>query len=109
MAGISLCWPELASPPRAVMPAQRSCGTLLRGGPKITVKSFRITSVQSAGEGRAIVRFTVQAQASIDGHDIPMFPQGSGGAHWLVATENAGHWYVDLAANSHGFFGSVCP
>src|SRR5215472_5395986 len=49
-----------------VPPAQRSCvSSLLRGGPKITVSKLRIISAKPAGGGRATVRFTVSAQASM--------------------------------------------
>jgi hypothetical protein len=100
--------PEAAA--RTAVPAQRSCASsLLSGGLKITVKSFRITSAQPAGEGRAVVRFTVQAQARLGGQNVPVFPQGADGAQWLVAAESGGHWYVDLAASGDGFPGGACP
>lgn len=94
---------------QAVMPAQRSCASsFLSGGPKITVKSFRIASAQPAGSGRATVRFTVQAQASLGGRNIPVFPQGPGNTQWLVAAESGGHWYVDLAVSSGVIFSGAC-
>lgn len=111
---VSAFWAALkgndpAAAARTVVPAQRSCASsFLSGGPKITVKSLRIASAQPAGDGRATVRFTVQAQASIDGQNVPMSPQGAGGAQWLVAAESAGHWYVDLVASSDGFPGGAC-
>lgn len=100
--------PEAAA--RTVMPSRQSCvSSFLGSGPKITVKSFRIASAQPAGEGRATVRFTVQAQTSLGGLNVSMFPQTPGGVPWLVTTESAGHWYVDLAASSDGFPSGVCP
>jgi len=94
---------------QTVVPAQRSCvSSFLSGGPKITVKSFRITSAQPAGADKATVRFTVQAQASLGGQDVPVFSQDSGNAQWLAAAESAGHWYVDLAASSDVTFSGVC-
>jgi hypothetical protein len=55
------------------------------------------------------VRFTVRARASIDGHSVPVLPPGSGRVQWLVATETAGHWYVDLARSTTFMFGGACP
>lgn len=95
---------------QTVPPAQRSCvRSILAGGPKITVTSFRIVSAQPAGTGRATVRFTVKAHASIDGHNIPVFPQGPGRVQWLATTEKAGQWYVDLAHSGAFVFGGACP
>ena len=81
-----------------VVPAQRSCvqSSLGSGGPTITVSSLHITSAQPAGNSSATVHFTVKAEASLDGQDIPVFPQGPGSAQWLATTEVAGHWYVNL-------------
>jgi hypothetical protein len=108
---VSAFWAALkgnapASAAQMVVPAQQSCASALLGGPKITVKSFRIASAQPAGDGRATVRFTVQAQASLGGQNFPMFPQDPNGAQWLVAAESAGHWYVDLAASGDVFSGA---
>jgi hypothetical protein len=95
---------------RTVPPAQRSCvRSFLSGGPKITVTSFRVVSAQPAGNGRATVRFTVTARASLDGRNIPVFPQGPGRARWLATTETADHWYVDLARSSAFVFSGACP
>jgi hypothetical protein len=95
---------------QTVPPAQRSCvRALLTGGPKITVTSFRAVSAQPAGNGRATVRFTLKARASLDGHTIPLFAQRPGRVQWLVAAETAGHWYVDLAHGSAFPFGGACP
>jgi hypothetical protein len=95
---------------QTVLPAQRSCArSLLSTGPKITVTSFRIVSARPAGNRRATVRFTVQAHATLDGTSIPVLPQGPGSQQWLVTTETAGHWYVDLASNSDFAFSGACP
>jgi hypothetical protein len=100
-----------AAAAQTVLAAQRPCvRSLLRGGgPKITVTSFRVVSAQPAGNGRATVRFTVQARASLGGHDFPVFAQGPGRVQWLVATERAGHWHVDLARSSALVFSGACP
>jgi hypothetical protein len=85
---------------RTVLSSQRSCvSSGLDGAPKITVSSFRIDSAEPAGTGRATIRFTVTAKASLGGQDVPVFPPG-GATQWLVAAESAGHWYVDLSASS---------
>jgi hypothetical protein len=55
------------------------------------------------------VRFTVQARASLGGQDVPVFPQGPGRVQWLVTTETAGDWYVDLARSSAFVFSGACP
>ena len=52
--------------------------------------------------------FTVQAHATIDGTVIPVLPQGPGSQQWLVTTEQAGHWYVDLAGSSDLEFSGAC-
>jgi len=95
---------------RTVPPAQRPCvrSFLSSKAPKITVASLRIVSAQPAGKGAATVRFTVTAQASFDGQKIPVFPQGSGGEQWLVATRAAGHWYVNLDRSTALLFGEAC-
>ena len=94
---------------QTVPPAQRSCvRSLLGSGPKITVTSVRIVSAQPAGNLKATVRFTVQADASLDGTSMPVLPQGAGRQQWLVTTEQAGHWYVDLASNSDFMFSGAC-
>lgn len=94
---------------RTVLPAQRRCvRSLLTGGPKITVTSFRVVSAQPAGQERATVRFTVKARASLGGHSIPVFPQGPGRVQWLVAAETAGHWYVDLGHSGGFLFSEAC-
>jgi hypothetical protein len=94
---------------QTVPPAQQSCmRSLLSGGPKITVTSFRIVSARPAGNSRATVRFTVQAHVTVDGTSIPVLPQGPGSQQWLVTTEKAGHWYVDLAGSSDLSFSAAC-
>jgi hypothetical protein len=82
--------------------------SLLSTGPKITVTSFRIVSARPAGNHGATVRFTVQADATVDGTSIPVLPQGPGSQQWLVTTEEAGHWYVDLASTSDFAFSGAC-
>ena len=94
---------------QTVLPAQRSCiSSLLSAGPQITVTSFGIVSAQPAGDGSETVRFTVQAHATLDGRSIPVLPQGPASQHWLVTTEEAGHWYVDLASSSDLAFSRAC-
>lgn len=98
-----------AATAQTVPPAQRSCiRSLLSAGPKITVTSLGIKSVRPAGNHRATVRFTVQAHATLDGTSIPVLPQGPGSQQWLVTTETAGHWYVDLTSSSDLAFGGAC-
>jgi hypothetical protein len=93
-----------------VPPAQRSCvSSLLDNGPKITVSKLRIISAKPAGTGRATVRFTVSAQVSLGGQDLPVLAQGPGNVQWLVTTEIAGHWYVDLNASTVLPFVGPCP
>jgi hypothetical protein len=96
---------------RTVPSGQRSCvrSLLNSNGPKITVASFRIVSAQPAGNGAATVRFTVKAQASLGGQNIPVFPQGPGRVQWLVTTETDGHWYVNLDRSTAVVFGGACP
>jgi hypothetical protein len=90
---------------RTVLPAQRSCVSgILHVAPKMTVKSFRFVSAKPAGNGRATVRFTVNATVSLGGQQLPASPQGSGGVQWLVAGQSAGHWYVDVSTGSDGGF-----
>lgn len=95
---------------RAVLPAERSCvrGIMGHGAPRITVTSLRVASAQPAGNGKATVRFTVKAQATLGGQKIPVLPQGPG-RQWLVAAESANHWYVDLARSSGFLFAGACP
>jgi len=95
---------------RTVLPAQRSCvESSVGSGPRFTVSSFRTVSARPAGNGGATVRFTVNAKASLGGMDLPVLPQGpSNGAQWLVATETAGHWYVDIARSTSLAFGGPC-
>jgi len=94
---------------RTVPPAQRSCvRSLLSGGPKITVTSFQVLSAQPAGNRKATVRFAVKAQASMDGQNVPVFPQSPGRVQWLVTTKTAGHWYVDLTRSTALVFGGAC-
>jgi hypothetical protein len=97
-----------AATARTVPPAERSCiRSMLTGGPTITVTSFRLRSARPAGNGLATVRFTVKARASLGGHNFPLFPEG-GRVQWLVTTEKAGHWYVDLARSSAFAMGGPC-
>ena len=93
-----------------VVPAQRSCvqSSLGSGGPTITVSSLHITSAQPAGSSSATVRFTVKAEAKLDGQAIPVLPQGPGSAQWLATTEVAGHWYVNLDDSTALAFGGGC-
>ena len=70
---------------------------------------MRIISAKPAGNGRATVRFTVSAKASLGGQDLPIFPQRPGTVQWLVTTEIAGHWYVDLNASTDFPFAGFCP
>lgn len=94
---------------QTVPPAQRSCvRSLLGSGPKITVTSLRIVSAQPAGNLKATVRFTVQAHVSLDGISMPVLPPGAGSQQWLVTTEQAGHWYVDLDSDSDFMFSGAC-
>jgi len=94
---------------QTVRPAERSCvRSFLSGGPKITVTSFRVVSAKPAGNGLATVRFTVNAHASLDGQNIPVFPQGPGRVQWLVTIETAGHWSVDLARSGASMMGGQC-
>lgn len=101
---------DAAATARAVLPAERSCirGIMGHGAPRITVTSLRVLSAQPAGNGKATVRFTVKAQATLGGHKIPVLPQGSG-SQWLAAAESANHWYVDLAGSSGFLFAGGCP
>jgi hypothetical protein len=94
---------------QAVPPSQRSCvRSLLGSGPTMTVGSLRVVSAQPAGNDRATVRFTVQAHATLDGNSIPVLAPGSGGLDWLVTTEQAGHWYIDLSDTSDFAFSGGC-
>jgi hypothetical protein len=93
-----------------VLPAQRSCvqSSLGSGGPTISVSALHITSAQPSGDSSATVRFTVKAQASLGGQDIPVLPQGPGSGQWLATTEVAGHWYVNLEDSTALAFGGGC-
>jgi hypothetical protein len=93
-----------------VVPAQRSCvqSSLGSTGPAITVSSLHITSAQPAGNSGATVRFTVKAEASLGGQDIPVLPQGPGSAQWLATTEVAGRWYVNIDDSTALAFGGGC-
>ncbi len=93
-----------------VLPAQRSCvqSSLGSGAPTITVSDLHITSAEPAGNTGATVRFTVKAEASLDGQDLPVLPEGSGSAQWLATTEVAGHWYVDIENSTALAFGGGC-
>jgi hypothetical protein len=93
---------------RTVLPAQRTCFRSMMGGPHITVTSLAISSVQPDGNAKATVRFTVKARAILGGQSIPVLPQGPGHVQWLITTEAAGHWYVDLGRSSSLAFGPAC-
>jgi hypothetical protein len=69
---------------------------------------LHITSAQPAGNSSATVRFTVKAEASLDGQDIPVLPQGPGSAQWLATTEVAGRWYVNIDDSTALAFGGGC-
>jgi len=115
---VAAFWTALGSndPPAVVatvLPSQRSCARSGLGGadgsPRVTVSGFRAVSAESAGDGRATVRFTVNATISLGGHKIPL-PSTGNGPSWLVAAESAGHWYVDVGASTDFPFGpcSLC-
>lgn len=101
---------NVAAVARTVPPVQRSCvRSFLSKGPKITVASLRIVSAQPAGKRAATVRFAVKAQASFDGQNVPVFPQGpSSSVQWLVTTRTAGHWYVNLDRSTALVFSGAC-
>jgi hypothetical protein len=100
---------DTAAVARTVPPAQRSCvRSILTGGPKITVTSFRVLSAQPAGNRKATVRFAVKAQASMGGQNVPVFPQSPGRVQWLVTAKTAGHWYVDLSRSTAFVFSGAC-
>ena len=91
-----------------VLPSQRSCvSSGLDGAPQVTVSGFRAIWAEPAGDGKATVRFTVNAKASLGGQTIPL-PIPQGGTQWFLAAESAGHWYVDLSAK-HGLPPSPGP
>ena len=112
---VSAFWSALgrndpAAAAQTVPRAQRSCvQSLLNGGPKITVTSLRVVSAQPAGNGRATVRFTVRARASFAGQRVLLFGPGPGRVRWLVATESAGRWYLDLARSADFTLSGACP
>jgi hypothetical protein len=95
-----------------VVPAQRSCVQSSvgsgSGAPTISVSDLHVTSAQPAGNSSATVRFTVKAEASLGGQDLAVLQQASGSAPWLVTTEVAGHWYVNLDASTALAFGGGC-
>lgn len=94
---------------QTVRPAERSCvRSFLSGGPKITVTSFRLVSAKPAANGLATVRFTVKASASLDGQNVPVFPEGPRRVQWLVTIEMAGHWHVDLARSGASMISGPC-
>jgi hypothetical protein len=92
----------------SVVPAQRMCFRSMMGGPRFTVTSLRIVSAQPDGNTKAVVRFTVKARASIGGQSVPVLPQGPGRVQWLVTTQAAGHWHVDLGHSTSLAFGPAC-
>jgi hypothetical protein len=111
---VSAFWAALgrndpAAVAQSVPPAQRSCvQSLLYGGPKITVTSLRVVSALPAGNDRATVRFTVRARASLGRQSVPLFAQGLGSVRWLVTTESAGRWYLDLARSADFVLSGAC-
>jgi hypothetical protein len=97
-----------ASVAATVLPSQRSCASSgLDGAPRVTVSGFRTVSAEPAGDGRATVRFTVNATLNLGGQEVPLDSTGDG-PMWLVAVERAGHWYVDLSATADFPFGAPC-
>ena len=55
------------------------------------------------------MRFTVKAEASLDGQDHPGPAAGGRAARqWLATTEVAGHWYVNLDDSTALAFGGGC-
>ena len=92
-----------------VVPAQRSCVQSSlgsgNGAPTISVSSLHITYAEPAGNSGATVRFTVKAEAKLDGQDLQVLPQGPGSEQWLATTEVAGHWYVNLDDSTALAFG----
>jgi hypothetical protein len=99
---------NIAAVAATVVPAQRSCvqSSLGSGGPTMTVSALHITSAQPTGNASATVHFTVKAVGSIDGQDIPLFPEGPSQPQWLATTKVAGHWYVNVSDSSALVFGS---
>jgi hypothetical protein len=93
-----------------VLPAQRSCvqSSLGSGDPTFTVSALHITSVQPAGNSSATVHFTVKAEASLDGQELPLVDSGPGNAQWLTTTETAGRWYVNIDDSTALGFGGGC-
>jgi len=93
-----------------VLPAQRSCvqSSLGSGAPTITVSGLHITSAQPAGNSSATVHFTVKAEASLDGQDIPVLTQGPSTGQWLATTDVTGHWYVNIEDSMALGFGGGC-
>lgn len=91
-----------------VLPSQRSCARSgFDGAPPVTVSAFRVVSAEPAGDGRATVRFTVNAAVRLPGQKVPLASTG-GGPMWAVAAESAGHWYIDLNATGDFPFGGPC-
>lgn len=91
-----------------VLPSQRSCARSgFDGAPHVAVSGFRLVSAGPAGDGRATVRFTVNATASLGGQKIPLASTGAG-PMWFAAAESAGHWYVDPGATTDFPFGGPC-
>ena len=94
---------------RTVLPSQQSCvqSSLGAGEPTIKVSALHITSARPAGNAAATMFFTVKANASLGGMNIPVFPQGSGNAQWLATTEVAGRWYVNITGSTAVVFGGT--
>jgi hypothetical protein len=81
---------------------------MLSKGPKIIATSFHLVSALPAGNGRATVRFTVAAHGNFGGTSVPVLRLGTGSQQWFVATEQAGHWYVDLGSSTDFADGYAC-
>lgn len=81
---------------RALLPSQGACLRHIPRRMRFTVASVHIVSAEPAAHARATVRFTLKAHVTIDGHSLPMYPDGPGKVQWLVAARIGGHWYLDL-------------
>jgi hypothetical protein len=81
---------------RTLLPSQSACLRHIPRRMRFTVASVHIVSAEPAAHARATVRFTLKAHATMDGHSIPVYPEGTGNVQWLVAAQIGGHWYLDL-------------
>lgn len=81
---------------RTVLPAQHACAqSNYAGGPKMTVNSFRIVSIEPAGTGKATVRYKVNAKVQGMAGILP-----KNAVLWMSTTERGGQWYVNLNAGT---------